>query len=46
MQVNTDAGIWQNVKTVTSRSMTATGLILGTVYAFRGQAIGAAGPGA
>jgi Fibronectin type III domain len=45
-KINNDAGTWQKVKTTTDSRYTVTGLIAGTVYAFRVRAVGAAGPGA
>lgn len=45
-RINTEAGAWQPLKTTTSSRCTVTGLIPGTVYAFRVRAIGAAGEGA
>jgi hypothetical protein len=45
-KINTDAGTWQQIKTTTNSSYTATGLNPGTVYAFRVRAVGASGEGA
>lgn len=43
-KLHTDVGVWQSVKSSTTRKIKVTGLTPGLVYAFRVRVIGTAGP--